>query len=763
MFCYTDELDSQDDSGMNERKLKRRRFLQATGLGAMSVLLNPTAGRVDGATAADSPARSEAIQGLGDINHVRLRNDMVLVRIEMGSTGKELDLSCRVQVKKATIFRLVDFYFEEGEDELQPDRYTWKCRVTRRYYDSMPMNQPDVDVITLWLENASRETEIEIETNGIPFIFTLDDLLREEEIRSEIDGAYISVNFLLDREIGEIDPADVGIMAVEENFDFVMFADTHAGLNNDKVNSYFAKNVALVNALESRPKFVIDIGDATTGQGEKGDFDALLTILDKLEVPILLGMGNHESRYRSEFGPGYNHEAFQNFFDAQKKLNGTDKLLYSFNIGGWHFVVWPDPLRGYFWARHPHYFDWLADDLDRYRERPTIFFQHVSSLPIGINPMTNYVNNRYVLKKLLGILTSHGNVKYVFSGHTHNTLKACFKTAWSYKGIKFYNLPATSNPSRSFGEPDFDGGSRGFTMVSVRGDKLTLKYRMTDGDSFEIPGTLPEFHNEEWPLWLTEEWQLPVHNDLVNGDFENGLEGWARRYVYCEDENPSSICRTTTAIGQTGSKALYLYCRKRGYEVPGDNRMPQTVNQICQAVRVQKGKSPLLRLRYLLEGVNYTPGDDSGACVMIEGYQGSCKRSLLVYWIGRAFFKPRGLWSSVRDYKHFDITSSPDEWHNVSIDVKRDFERTTTGARWEDLNLDKLLITLGVWNVNQTLPGENEHKKIRIGIYFDDINVLHEAGKSDGESTVDGTAIELKNESEIESRWLIARMGDSGR
>jgi hypothetical protein len=256
---------------------------------------------------------------------------------------------------------------------------------------------------------------------------------------------------------------------------------------------------------------------------------------------------------------------------------------------------------------------------------------------------------------------------------------------------------------------------------------------------------------------------LPARDGLVNGDFENGLDGWARRYVYCEDKDPSSICRTAAGIGQTGSKALYLFCRKRDYEVPGDNRMPQTVNQICQAVRVQEGKSPLLNLRYRLEGVNYTPGDDSGACVMIEGYQGSCKRSLLVYWIGRAFFKPRGLWSSVRDYKHFDITSSPDEWHDVIIDVKRDFERTTTGVRWEDLKLGKLVITLGVWNVNQTLAGENEHKKLRIAIYFDDLEILNVADNSDGQSTVDGIAIEVKNEAEIESRWLIGRMGDSGR
>jgi len=286
---------------------------------------------------------------------------------------------------------------------------------------------------------------------------------------------------------------------------------------------------------------------------------------------------------------------------------------------------------------------------------------------------------------------------------------------------------------------------------------------MTEGDVYDIPEHLPEFRNEKWPLWLTEEWQRPAGDTSVNGDFEKGLDGWARRFVYREDDDPASICETSTVIKKSGSKSLYMYCRKRGYEIPGDNRMPQTVNQICQAVRVKNGQKPLIKLSYQLEGENFTPGDDSGSCVMIEGYRGSKKQSLLVYWIGKAFFKPRGLWSSVRDYKHFDITSTPDEWHEVIIDVKRDFERTTDGIKWPDLDIDKLVITLGVWNVNQTLPGENEHKKLRIGIFFDHIKILHKSGKVDTESIIDGNAIELKDDKEIESRWLIARMGDSGK
>ncbi len=90
-------------------------------------------------------------------------------------------------------------------------------------------------------------------------------------------------------------------------------------------------------------------------------------------MPVLFSVGNHETRYQIDFGPGYNMEGFNNYFEAQKKVNGLNKLLYSFNLGQWHFVVWPDPLRENFWETHPHYFDWLEQDLEKHKARPTVF------------------------------------------------------------------------------------------------------------------------------------------------------------------------------------------------------------------------------------------------------------------------------------------------------------------------------------------------------------------------------------------------------
>jgi hypothetical protein len=83
--------------------------------------------------------------------------------------------------------------------------------------------------------------------------------------------------------------------------------------------------------------------------------------------------------------------SLDNFFSIQKAMNGMEKILYSFNLGKWHFIVWPDPLRSDFWSTHPHYFDWLERNLEAHKDKPVMFLQHIPIHPVGINPLINYV------------------------------------------------------------------------------------------------------------------------------------------------------------------------------------------------------------------------------------------------------------------------------------------------------------------------------------------------------------------------------------
>lgn len=740
---------------MRKRYMARREFLQRAGMSAACVFCGRTVSK-----AGFSPGSGGLRHSPDSLEQARSKQGRISVRFEMGKKAKEVVLSVRLNVDGAKIARAEKYFFEAGEDEFLPEQNAWRCRTTGRFYSSSPSNQEDVDVVVLWLEQARRDSRISAKVNDRALSFSLGELHDKGQITEPVDGSYISANLLYYSEIGEIDPAKVKIKDAGDDFDFIIFADTHAGIGNSAVNAYIAKNVELVNELRPSPRFVIIDGDIVTDQGQKENYQTVLPVLERLKVPVLFEVGNHETKYRSRFSPGYNMTAFKNYFEAQRQINGMDKLLYSFDLGRWHFVVWPDPLRRHFWVTHPHYFDWLEKDLEKNKDRPTIFFQHVHSLPLGINPMTNYVNSTQVRRMLLDIITRYGNVKYVFSGHTHITVKGSFKTARTYRGTNFINLAPTANPTRNFGEPDFDGrGSQGFTIVNIRGEKITVNYRMTEGKTYTYPAEFAEFDPDAWPLWLKNEWELPAHKAIVNGGFENGLAGWAGRFIYMEDENPSNIRRVDSSIRHSGANSLYLYCRRRGYYVPGDNRMTQTLNNIRQAVRMKAGTTPIVNAWYLLDGEGCAAGGKSGACIRVEGYKGSSRRMRLCYWIGTGYFKPRGLWSPWEEYLHYDITASPDKWHKVMLNVEKDYEAAVKGKKFDELGLDKLTVTLGVWNLNQHTE-EDKDKPMRIGVYFDDIDVAFAEGDAAIVSTVDGRAVGLKHKDEIESRWLMGGMGN---
>ena len=215
-------------------------------------------------------------------------------------------------------------------------------------------------------------------------------------------------------------------------------------------------------------------GDIVDSKGQKTNYEVMLRFLEKLKMPVLFALGNHETRYGAKITPGDRSE-LANYFDAQKQINGLDKLVYSFDLGRWHFVVWPDPLRRGFREAHPHFFDRLDEDLRLHGQRPTIFIQHISLLPIGLDPMIVYAETVPVKRRLLDILTRYGNVKYVFSGHTHIPLRASLKIARTYRGATFINLPPAGYRARGFGEPDFgQGPSQGFALVKIRGQDAVI-------------------------------------------------------------------------------------------------------------------------------------------------------------------------------------------------------------------------------------------------------------------------------------------------
>ncbi len=479
-------------------------------------------------------------------------------------------------------------------------------------------------------------------------------------------------------------------------------------------NAWSEESIRVTNELDPGALFTLIVGDIIDGQGKETDFRMMEHFFKALKTPLLYEIGNHESKYAAQFGPGYNHEPLRNYYEAQKRINGMDKLLYAFNLGQWHFIVWPDPLRPGFWERHPHYFHWLEQDLEQHKDRPVMVFQHVPIHPIGIDPLTEYAESPYVKRTVMEILAKHGNVKYVLSGHVHIPLRASIKTAVAYRGIRFINLPAAGYRPRAFGEEDLYGGpTEGIAIIDIDGREATVGFKNVTNEVYTYARDLPEFRPSEYPLWLNNRWEVPTNEHLMNGDFSDGINHWMKRYVYSEDENPSNIMEVRK--DKAGNSSLYFFTRMRGFNTPGQDRLPQTLNRLAQAVKAAPGTEPVLDIGFMIDRENYNPEKRNGSFIWLEGYEKDTKRLNISYSVGYYFYNMESNYSQMKNVpaSRMEITSSPGQWHMLKLNPYKDFRETTEMKHFDLSRIDRFIINIGVWTIND---GYEE----KAGVWFRD-------------------------------------------
>lgn len=675
--------------------MRRRVFLQRLGLGTTGLMATSNLVSAD-------PLKFKNNFEVRTFSDLYNQEGQVMLRFNYFSDHLKHQVTHegRFRVKKGKIARIRAYFFQPGFDDMDPKGPAMDIL-------SSATNE---DVVVMWIEEASPETTVTFPAGSGKASVTLGTILEKEDIVIQDDEAKVTVSYLLDREIGEIDPSRFGITDPGNNFTFTAMADPQGGdpYAHDSVptrmrihNAFIDESVNLVNSLDPKPAFNIVIGDIVDGQGHHADFRAMNDRLSKADVPTLYEIGNHETRYRLDFSPGYNMSGFNNYFAAQKEFNGMDKMLYSYNLGEWHFIVWPDPLRKRFWQTHPHYFDWLERDLEKNSDRPTMFFQHVPMHPIGILPLINYAESVEVKRTLLEMLSRHGNVRYILSGHVHIPMKASVKTSSEYRGIKMINLPAAGYRPRAFGEEEYNGGpTQGIAIVRITGKEAEIDYRTVTHEQFTYPDPAP-FDEEKYPLWLKHKWELAIDPPLRNGDFNEGLKHWHRRYVYTEDVHPSNLCETRKH--ENGFSFLYLFNRSRGYSTPGQDRLPQSINRICQVVRQPRGMFPLIRLGFLIDPDHHIPGNKAGSLIWLEGFENGLKRLNVVYSVNYVHWHLGGDQSQLRTTLpvHLDISGSPGAWHDLFLNPAGDFLRFTEDEEVQLDRIDTFAINFGVWTINE--------------------------------------------------------------
>ncbi|MBS0000734.1 MAG: metallophosphoesterase, partial [Cyclobacteriaceae bacterium] len=517
--------------------MKRRKFFKQVGKGLTSSLIIPGMLNPEGG----NDTLEYEYPGVGSFGDLINEEGLVAARILMeGKSGGEGDrLKGKINIRRGKVNRVRD-YFSLQDDFIDREKSTFDLTA-----------DPEVKhVLACWLENLNDDSIMIIHVDKESHKFPLSEVVRGPEVVRESKNVKITVSGLPYHEIGTVDAGGLGIPTEKNEYRFVIMADPQGGDPSETANAsptrikihnaFIEESIELAGKLDPSSIFTLILGDLTDSQGEEKNFNRMIGYYEKLHQPILLEIGNHETKYRSVFTPGYNMSAFDNYFAAQKRVNGIEKLLYSFDVGEWHFIVWPDPLRNNFWETHPHYFDWLELDLAKNRQKPVFFFQHVPMHPAGINPLVSYVNPVHINRLLYEILTVHGNVQYVFSGHVHIPLRASSKTAVNFMGMRMINLPPAGYRPRAFGEEDYYGGpSQGIGIVDVEGERARISFLTVTGRKFQYPDQFREYSSGQDPLWFRYKWELEGNAEVLNGSFENGLEHWQYHYVYPEDSQSS--------------------------------------------------------------------------------------------------------------------------------------------------------------------------------------------------------------------------------
>jgi len=643
----------------------------------------------------------------------------VVIRIEIEGSSENLQGRIIGNFKGKNVeFVRSRAYFNMGSNVIDAEKHKFDLSAAKG----------DRHIISIWMDKVTKSSEIVLKANRKTTSIKINELISKNQFEEDHETFLLRANLMFHNEIGEIKPEDLGIPTDRQNFRFVVMADPQGGDpqyegNGSKTrikihNAFIEESISTANQLSPKSIFTLILGDFTDHQGEAENFDRMIRFYEELENPILLEIGNHETRYRSEFTPGYNMSAFENYFAAQKKINGLEKLAYSFDLGQWHFIVWPDPLRRNFWETHPHYFDWLEGDLEKNKSRPVFFFQHVPMHPIGINPLVSYVNAIHVNRLMYNILSKFSNVRYVFSGHVHSPIKSSLKTAVTYQEIDFINLPPAGYRPRAFGEEDFYGGpGQGICVVDVTNESAEVSFKTVTQEVFKYPESFNEYTEEKDPLWFRHKWELEAREHLFNGNFKEGLSGWMRKYVYTEEADPSNLCEVRNAPGMEGN-ALYMFNRRREYDKPGQDRLPQTLNQLSQVIRIKGQGNPYIEFKYRVDEEHFDPDSWNGGFLWIEGFHQNHLMLNQIYSIGKIHRSIGGSYnySAFTGYSFFDIYDGSIGWNQVRINLKHDYDRLMKERSFQDLQLEKMALNFGVWTINKGFRQE-------AGVYFKDVKM----------------------------------------
>ncbi len=545
---------------------------------------------------------------------------------------------------------------------------------------------------------------------------------------------------------------------VGNNFSFVLVADPqlniYHGIGSVPGTSSvrYDQMIEEMNTMPRRPDFAVLDGDLVGSPTSAASWDNFIdsTLMMRF-LPILI-YGNHDGNPAS----GY----YSTFQDKQEIVNGTRDYMFSFNCGQWHFVTIPCDVEE---PDENSIVEWLEQDLYRYRNRPTMIFEHEHMMPQGLTRLEWYTYRRPFRTALLNVMAKYGNVRYVVCGHVHNGIKTSVKTAWSWKGIKFITAP-TCTASRPFGEGEeyhafsaglnqYNGDTGGgyYMVFEVADEDVTIKARLANVDAEYVYNSdgFPEYLDQE-PLWFKSIWDYTPTASFENGSFENDLEGWMMPHKYPSNDPVSQRFKWAIDknLSRDGGKSLYMWIREGG-----ENWANTEYLQFYQWV--QSPANPLLKFSYYLD----RDGIGGGCYARVYACNDTEMKHMFLldwnatdndkYWNrdasrnGGYEIRTDGRQESNTWYMtlgqqqkamFWTLPETLDTWHDVTLNMPQVYDALKGSGAWPALGVTRLFVSVHCWT--------NKYSGSMNDTWVDAFSLSEAAGEL---SNVDGTPLATDN------------------
>lgn len=537
---------------------------------------------------------------------------------------------------------------------------------------------------------------------------------------------------------------------IGDNYTFTLVADpqltTDVGIGSVGGTSAirYTQMIQEMNAMAKRPAFSIIDGDLVNTPTSTGSWDNFMSrTLEMKFLPILV-YGNHDGNRDA----GY----YSTFQQKQQEANGTNDYTFSFDCGKWHYISIPCDVQTR--TDELAILAWLDADLKKNRNRPTMVFEHEHLMPQGLTQLEWYTYNMTFRSEILDTLARYGNVRYIVCGHVHNGIKMSSKTAWEYRGMRFITSP-TCTASRPFGEEfdeftaglDQENGDTGggyYMVFEVTGDKVIVKARLANVEHEFVydDATFKQYTDQE-PLWFKRIFDYQPNTALLNGSFENDLDGWMMSYRY---PGPMFEKTVSTSRSRSGGKSVLFDIKEAG--------QPWAQTEMLEAYQwLVSPSSPLIKLSYYREN----SGTGGGGYLRIFALNNTAvKRAFVIDWgasdsekamsdnFGKnSFFyvspdgrrgKPESFLLMGLDHEamFWTTTGSTGSWHDIVLNLRQVYDGMKGFGSWSALGVNRLLLTFGVW----TLSIDGSHNSC----WFDDVVLTEDSGEI---STIDGSPLPL--------------------